>query len=71
MINFRQKAQMFVAFPKRVFAVYKDLTMPRRNWAKYDAPAQDRLPSRAECASEFPPKRDSYADLWINQRKKA
>lgn len=37
-MNFRAKAEMFVAFPKNVLAPFRDLTMPKRNWSVYDSP---------------------------------
>lgn len=40
-MNFRAQAEMFVAFPKRVLAAYQDLTMPRRDWSRYDSPPDD------------------------------
>ena len=41
-MNFRASADMLVLFPKRILAVYRDLTMPKRNWSEYDAPAVER-----------------------------
>ena len=41
-MNFRARAEMLVLFPKRILAVYQDLTMPRRDWSKYDEPAVQR-----------------------------
>lgn len=41
-MNFRARAEMLVLFPRRILAVYQDLTMPRRDWSKYDAPAVQR-----------------------------
>lgn len=37
-MNFRAPADMLVLFPKRVLAVWEDLTMPRRNWSRFDPP---------------------------------
>lgn len=37
-MNFRATAEMLVLFPKRVLAVYQDLTMPRRDWSRYESP---------------------------------
>lgn len=37
-MNFRAHAEMLTLFPKRVMAVYQDLTMPKRNWSRYDSP---------------------------------
>lgn len=37
-MNFRAQAEMLVLFPKRVLAIYQDLTMPRRDWSRYDSP---------------------------------
>lgn len=41
-MNFRASAEMLVLFPKRILAVYQDLTMPKRDWSQYDAPAVTR-----------------------------
>lgn len=41
-MNFRARAEMLVLFPKRILAVYQDLTMPRRDWSQYDEPAVQR-----------------------------
>jgi hypothetical protein len=41
-MNFRAQAEMLVLFPKRIMAVYEDLTMPRRDWSQYDEPAVQR-----------------------------
>lgn len=41
-MNFRTQAEMLVLFPKRIMAVYQDLTMPKRDWSKYDEPAVQR-----------------------------
>jgi hypothetical protein len=41
-MNFRAQAEMLVLIPKRILAVYQDLTMPRRDWSKYDEPAVQR-----------------------------
>lgn len=38
-MNFRARAEMLVLFPKRILAVYQDLTMPKRDWSRYDEPA--------------------------------
>lgn len=40
-MNFRATADMLVLFPKRAPAVYRDLTMPRRDWSKYDSPPDE------------------------------
>jgi hypothetical protein len=37
-VNFRAKAEMFVAYPKRAITADQDLTMPKRDWSRYDAP---------------------------------
>lgn len=37
-MNYRAQADMLVLFPKRVLAVFHDLTMPRRDWSRYDSP---------------------------------
>jgi len=37
-MNFRAQAEMLVLFPKRIVAVYEDLTMPRRDWSRFDNP---------------------------------
>ena len=42
-MNYRGRVDMFVAFPSRVLARYVDLTMPKRDWSMYDAPAKDRV----------------------------
>lgn len=41
-MNFRAPADMLVLFPKRVLAVWEDLTMPKRDWSKYDEPSVQR-----------------------------
>lgn len=41
-MNFRASAEMLVLFPKRVLAVYQDLTMPKRDWSKFDEPTVQR-----------------------------
>lgn len=33
--------------------ILSDLTMPERDWKRFDAPAEDRLPARSVCAAEF------------------
>ncbi len=43
MIRFRLAPDMFVAYPASPLAVYTDLTMPKRDWSKYDAPAKERV----------------------------
>ena len=40
-MNYRAAADMLVLFPKRVLAVYQDLTMPRRDWSRYESPPDD------------------------------
>ena len=40
-MNFRAKAEMFVAYPKRLIATYQDLTMPKRDWSRYDSPPDE------------------------------
>jgi hypothetical protein len=40
-MNFRAKAEMFVSFPKNTMPAYQDLTMPRRDWSRYDSPPDD------------------------------
>lgn len=37
-MNFRAQAEMLVLFPKRVLAAFQDLTMPKRDWSRYDSP---------------------------------
>lgn len=37
-MNFRAKADMFVAYPKRAITADQDLTMPKRDWSRYDSP---------------------------------
>lgn len=41
-MNFRASAEMLVLFPKRILAVYQDLTMPKRDWSKFDEPTVQR-----------------------------
>lgn len=48
-MSFRDKADMFVAYPSRPLAPLK----PLRDWSKYDAPSSKRLPARSVCATEF------------------
>lgn len=52
-MNFRAKADMFVAFPKNVLSPFQDLTMPRRDWSRLAAPACWRLDARTVCAARF------------------
>lgn len=33
--------------------VTRDLTMPRRDWSKLEAPAYERIQARSICAAEF------------------
>jgi hypothetical protein len=40
-VNFRVKADMFVAYPKRAITADRDLTMPKRDWSRYDSPPDD------------------------------
>jgi len=40
-MNFRAPADMLVLFPKRVLAVWEDLTMRKRDWSKYDSPPDE------------------------------
>jgi hypothetical protein len=40
-MNFRAKAEMFVAFPKNVLTPFQDLTMPKRDWSRYDTPPDE------------------------------
>lgn len=46
-MNFRARAEMLVLFPKRILAVYQDLTMPRRDWSKFDSPPDEVRKARA------------------------
>jgi hypothetical protein len=32
---------MFVAYPKRAITADRDLTMPKRDWSRYDSPPDD------------------------------
>lgn len=50
---FHREAQMFVAKPKRQLAQYTDLSMPRRDWSKFDSPASERIDARTVCAGQF------------------
>lgn len=52
-MNFRKPADILVLFPKRIPAVYTDLTMRKRDWSKLDSPSFERLPARSVCAEEF------------------
>ena len=40
-MNFRAQAEMLVLFPKRLLSVFQDLTMPKRDWSRYDAPPDE------------------------------
>jgi hypothetical protein len=68
-MNFRAHAEMLVLFPKRIFAAYRDLTMPLRNWSKFDSPSCDRLPARSVCAQQFG-KRTANSWRFANERRK-
>lgn len=37
-MNFRARAEMLVLFPKRAITADQDLTMPKRDWSRYDSP---------------------------------
>ena len=37
-MNFRASPEMLVLFPKRQLAVWRDNSMPLRDWRKYDGP---------------------------------
>lgn len=37
-MNFRAPVDMLVLFPKRVLAVWEDMTMPKIDWSRYDSP---------------------------------
>ena len=41
-MNFRAQAEMLVLFPKRILAAFKDNTMPKRDWSKFDEPTVQR-----------------------------
>lgn len=41
-MNFRGRVDMLVLFPKRQLAVFKDNSMPKRDWSKYDEPTVTR-----------------------------
>jgi hypothetical protein len=40
-MNFRARAEMLVLFPKRAITADRDLTMPKRDWSRYDAPPDE------------------------------
>jgi hypothetical protein len=40
-MNFRAKAEMFVAFAKNSMPPFQDLTMPKRDWSRYDSPPDE------------------------------
>jgi hypothetical protein len=40
-MNFRAKAEMLVLFPSRAITADQDLTMPKRDWSRYDAPPDE------------------------------
>jgi hypothetical protein len=37
-MNFRLNADMLVLFPRRAITADRDLTMPKRDWSRYDSP---------------------------------
>lgn len=37
-MNFHLKPDMYVTFPKVQLAAFKDNTMPRQDWSRYDEP---------------------------------
>jgi hypothetical protein len=41
-MNFRAQAEMLVLFPKRILATWKDNSMPKQDWSKFDEPAVQR-----------------------------
>jgi hypothetical protein len=41
-MNFRARPDMYVVAPKVQLAHYVDLTMPRRDWSRYDDPIKVR-----------------------------
>lgn len=41
-MNYRAKPDMFTVFPRNQLATFKDNTMPKRDWSKYDRPPLDR-----------------------------
>lgn len=57
-MNFRARAEMLVLFPKRILATWKDNTMPKRDWSRFDEPAVQR-------------KRTVNAWRFDNERRKA
>jgi len=59
-MSFRDQPQMFVAPTKRFLIPWA----PPPDWTKFDSPACKRLPSRAECASEF---REAQALRYLRQ----
>jgi hypothetical protein len=40
-MNFRANAEMLVLFPKRQLAVFRDNSMPRRDWSRFDSPPDE------------------------------
>jgi hypothetical protein len=40
-MNFRAQAEMLVLFPKRTITADRDLTMPKRDWSRYDSPPDE------------------------------
>lgn len=52
-MNFRAQAEMLILFPKRQLATWRDLSMPRRDWSRYDIPACERIDARSVCAGRF------------------
>jgi hypothetical protein len=41
-MNFHLKPDMFVVYPKAPLTAYVDLTMPRRDWTRYEVPTKSR-----------------------------
>lgn len=41
-MSFRLNADMYVVAPKVQLAHYVDLTMPKRDWSRYDPPVNSR-----------------------------
>lgn len=60
MSSFRKQPDMFVPAAKPFLIPWA----PPSNWSRYDAPARERLPSRAECATQF---REAAALRYLRQ----
>lgn len=40
-MNFRANAEMLVLFPRRQLATFRDNSMPRRDWSRFDSPPDE------------------------------